>query len=139
MLTTNLLPLPKAVATIGASVILTGGLFEYFLKTHATPASYSSATWRAAAHDAADGHTHRVASPVDVELNPARRLREHEKEARASRQMHVPAGQHNVPPGPLHGPLVQHVEDDHLFEFLVFVGMEGLKAWRDRGMEGSMV
>lgn len=92
MLTTNLLPLPKAVATIGASVILTGGLFEYFLKTHATPASYSSATWRAAAHDAADGHTHRVASPVDVELNPARRLREHEKEARASRQMHVPAG-----------------------------------------------
>ena len=93
MLTTELLPLSKAIVTIGSSMLLTGAAFEHFLVTHDTPESYS-ATWAAATHEAADGHVHRVASPVDVELNPVRRLREHEKEARAStsRPLHVSDG-----------------------------------------------
>ena len=49
---------------------------RYFRVTHA-PVPSMSPDWVAATHEMADGHMHRQASPVDVELNPARRLREH--------------------------------------------------------------
>lgn len=89
VLNTQLLPLSKAFVAIGSSLLLTGAAFEYFLATHDVPATYSS-RWATATHEAADGHFHRVASPVDVELNPARRLREHNKEAKARGSMPVP-------------------------------------------------
>ncbi len=42
-----------------------------------------SPEWVSATHHMADGHAHRVASSVDVELNPARRLREHARKAKS--------------------------------------------------------
>ncbi len=115
VLTTELLPLSKAVVAIGSSLLLTSAAYEYvpptsgvapspltthrvqislvslvslnpwirryFRETHQTVPSMSP-EWVSATQNMRAGHVHRVASPVDVELNPARRLREQAKKTK---------------------------------------------------------
>lgn len=86
MLTTELLPLSKAVAAIGSSLVLTSLMYEYFRETHTTVRTMTP-EWMAASAERADGHVERVASPVPVELNPARREKEHARRGAKSVDM----------------------------------------------------
>lgn len=54
---------------------------RYFRETHHQVPSMSP-EWISATENMRDGHVHREASPVDVELNPARRLRDHARNAK---------------------------------------------------------
>jgi hypothetical protein len=67
--------------TCSSHALLNPCVDRYFRDTHHQVPSMSP-EWISATENMRDGHVHREASPVDVELNPARRLRDHAKNAK---------------------------------------------------------